>query len=629
MENSRKLSRSLGNFISTSSIIRRSEDISFSFDIDIMRIEQNRIDASNSNYHKTLKKVYESGEVPFDIFGKLSLSNQKVSINWINIYNHRTIQHLDEIEKKLDSNLILQKNLQNTLGSDSQDILFEIEEQIEKLKKSNILSNLKNIIEEHKEKIKEVEDMFQRNDSYLKDPKSDFYSSRSDISHLDNMDFTNNNLYTNPLFSEALKGFRRLEEIGVFSENDSLDLAELKLYIAKIDKLNRDFFEECLTAKYELLEADKFIQFAKKNNRSLDENIREFDDLFPKRTESFRSRTNLKNIELADSYYSNILVFDDNSIIIIDKNGKFNNVLSRAEIDDIVYDVLKEDINKILKKNPFHARSILSIIDENKEAVKGFKAYVLYSFVESFKENLDIIKLYKFDIKELSMEAKSQNIEDYKLFEYLDDTINKIVKKHKVKQYAESISSQKYSHLYNDHTYKLCEELYDLDISRNQFQEYMGKKISAYRTPEQFNQGLKTLLDSFNSFTPESALQKAEHVGAEVFYEEENLVILKIETFEQSKLLGSSSWCISRDASYFDSYATDNEQYFIYDFSKESTDIASMIGLTISPDGEHVASHYKNDDEAEPRDIGEYIDLVNDLIHERSLENKKQKKLQI
>ena len=35
---------------------------------------------------------------------------------------------------------------------------------------------------------------------------------------------------------------------------------------------------------------------------------------------------------------------------------------------------------------------------------------------------------------------------------------------------------------------------------------------------------------------------------------------------EQSKLLGSSSWCIVRDEFYFKSYIGDgNKQYFIYD----------------------------------------------------------------
>jgi superoxide dismutase len=183
-----------------------------------------------------------------------------------------------------------------------------------------------------------------------------------------------------------------------------------------------------------------------------------------------------------------------------------------------------------------------------------------------------------------------------------------------VKQYAHSISSNKYDHLYNDETYKIVENIYDMDLNKDIYQQNIGRKIAAYKTPEEFNSAIKSLYDSVNEFSSKATLAKANVAGIEIVVESEDLVILKIEKFEESKLMGSGSWCISRQETYFNSYTgNERDQYFIFDYTKKAEDNGSMIGITLN-NGEYYTAHYKDDEQAEENDdmIQTYINTIND-----------------
>lgn len=74
-------------------------------------------------------------------------------------------------------------------------------------------------------------------------------------------------------------------------------------------------------------------------------------------------------------------------------------------------------------------------------------------------------------------------------------------------------------------------------------------------------------------------------------------MIVEINSFDESKTLGTDNWCISRSDYYFKSYCeNENRQYFVFDFSKESKDRQSMIGITLTPSGTIHAAHDKTDD---------------------------------
>lgn len=139
--------------------------------------------------------------------------------------------------------------------------------------------------------------------------------------------------------------------------------------------------------------------------------------------------------------------------------------------------------------------------------------------------------------------------------------------------------------------------MYDLKIPASELQESLGKKLAAFKSSEDFNKALKQLYSIHNGFNSESVINKANAVNAEVIKNDDNMVIIKIENFQQSSATGSSSWCIVRDEVHFKSYKEDSHQYFIYDFNKDPVENNSIVGITLNKDGTHSAAHFKNDDQ--------------------------------
>ena len=306
------------------------------------------------------------------------------------------------------------------------------------------------------------------------------------------------------------------------------------------------------------------------------------------------------NVDIKSGQYRNIKIFGDDSMIVTNMEGKVKRVFSNIEAAFILNDIIENDIKQSLRKTPVISKKFIEMYQENNRNPLSF-----YLVMNTYLNNEHVLKSQKFNIIDALQTMKDimiskQFLEELKFDDHceeLDDDMNEIIKTHKVKQYAHSIASNKYMHLYDEKSYKIIEAIYDLDVQSSVLQDNIGKKIAAYHTPDEFNAGLKSLLNTFSDFTPDKVKEKAESCNAYIISEDDNKLIIKIEEFKQSKLMGSSSWCISRDEHYFKSYVGDyNHQYFIYDFNKDSSDKESMIGITLAPNIYCEAAHLKNDD---------------------------------
>ena len=315
-----------------------------------------------------------------------------------------------------------------------------------------------------------------------------------------------------------------------------------------------------------------------------------------------------------------IVIFADSSALIQNTRNDYQEVLSSKDMIELRSRLIGEYINEQFKKNPTIAKTFKQIKDI---------AYVehfdnLTKIINKYKDNEVILKLNEFALLSTFKDAAANNEHSFTIYEKFDDAMSKIIRDHKVKQYINSIASKKYEHLYNEQTYKLAGELFDMKLPDNSLQEYVGKKLAAFKTPEQFNEALNLFLESLNSFEMKATIAKAEKFGVQVISENDNKVILRIDDFETSKLMGSSSWCISRDESYFKSYANGREQYFLFDFSKDNTDNRSMLGITLEKNGEYSAGHYKDDEECEEgvEDMIEYVqEAVDEYKHKLKEQN--------
>lgn len=306
------------------------------------------------------------------------------------------------------------------------------------------------------------------------------------------------------------------------------------------------------------------------------------------------------NVDVNAGQYRNVKMFKDDSMIVTDTENKVKRVFSNIEAAFIINDIIENDIKQSLRKTPVISKKFIELYQDNNR-----KPVSVYLVMNTYLNNEHVLKSNKFNIIDALQTMKNdvnskQYLEERKFDDHcesLDDEMNEIIKNHKVKQYAHSIASNKYMHLYDEKSYKIIEAIYDLDVQSSVLQDNIGKKIAAYQTPEEFNSGLKGLLNTFSDFTPEKIKEKAAACKADIIVEDNNKIIIKIEDFKQSKIMGSSSWCIARDEHYFKSYVGDcNHQYFIYDFNKDSSDNESMIGITLTPEIECEAAHLKNDD---------------------------------
>lgn len=299
-----------------------------------------------------------------------------------------------------------------------------------------------------------------------------------------------------------------------------------------------------------------------------------------------------------NSNVSEFIIFKDNSVILKLNDETIKKPVKNNDIKQDIETIFNAEISHILRKKPVLSKIALKSLSSNYAKVEG-----LIVLLETYTNNENILKSKGYDL--------NKKLQSNKSYEYIDDEMNVEIIDHKMRQYADSIASNKYKHLYNEESYIIISELYFSDVDKNLLQVLIGKKLASYKTPEDFNAGLKRMIDSLNGFDHETILLKAKVNEATIVSNLDDILILEINNYKQSQSLGSPSWCISRQEYYFDSYVDEtNRQYFIFDFNKRSDDNNSMIGITLDLKGNIVAAHLKNDEA-----ISENNQFISDIIN--------------
>lgn len=319
-------------------------------------------------------------------------------------------------------------------------------------------------------------------------------------------------------------------------------------------------------------------------NENTDNKI--FDFLFKKQ---FENSIQL-DIELnSNCEYKKYIVFEDLTVLAFDKKDNlkiFENILD-------VENIFLEDLLKFsLRKNPSLYKFVKQKIDD--DGLKNNIPLSVFLMCNNLLTNSNILKNEKFDINYLKNMS----------FEYADDKINSIVRNDKIKSFAYSIVSKKYEHLINNESLKIFEEFYDLEMSKKSLQNLIGVKIAAFKTSEDFNNFLNNVFDNLSEFKEDKLIEKLGLFNITPVYNKDNIYVIEVKDYYISKAFGSPQWCIVREESYFNDYANNNRQYFLFDFNRNEKDEKSMIGFTLYNNGEFYTQHMKNDN---------YIEVDSDL----------------
>jgi len=528
-------------------------------------------------------------------------NNYPTHASWVTIYLDENLKSLDTFVEKVSNHIEKIKAFAEKESVDISSNLVNMTQILKEYENDSKLQNIRHVIQSKKEIMQEW--------TAVSDQCSATLEAKEDKKYDNNID-TNIDLLPMKIFID--------EKTKLFENNRTnkepywFDYSVVEKYIDRLNKEHIEAFLKIRSTQMDLTMADNFLR--DKQNLPLSNNITGF--LQNKIDEEDDHQKGIKlRVELDGYRTQEIILFVDDSMLGKRSDGSYFDIFTKKQLQTVHDSIMAEYIRNTFNKNPTVAKNFIDILQKDESSSLTVKR--LMPSIETYANNLDFFNNKPFDLKAEFADSFNKHRKDiYRVYEDLDDKMSRKIKDHKVNQYAHSIASNKYMHLYNEESYKIIEDIFDLKLKTDVFQDYIGKKIAAYKTPEQFNEGLSTFLKSFNGFDMQSMLLKAENAGVQIISESDDILIIEIDNYEQSKLLGSSSWCIVRDESYFNSYTGDgNKQYFIYDFSYESSDNNSMIGFTLDAEGEHYAAHYKDDDEVnENENILMYArDMVNEL----------------
>lgn len=386
-----------------------------------------------------------------------------------------------------------------------------------------------------------------------------------------------------------------VKSINDYIKNNLPDLNIFKTLHDDYKKANQQFFNDI---KVEISKADPYLFIT--NADLFIETLNKNNDANP--IESFLIEKMLTDESVLTSIdftaaqkIGKVVLFDDSSIAY-KKNGQYHTFKDTQSLKTFISDIHHDALAYLLRKKP----KTISFFQDKLREDRSYNNSITATL--SFLEHHQVLKQYNVDLSSWSD----------KTFESIDDDINHVVNKNKIKQFAFSILSAKYKHLFNDITEPHFKALYDNNVSTAQLQTFVGKKLAALKTTEDTVSMLNGILNHFDGFTPEALSEKLEAFGINKIHDDKGIVTFEVNTYQQCEALGSTSWCIVRDQEYYDQYVTDrrNIQYIMYDFNKASTDIHSMIGFTVDLSGSVYAEHLKNDDSINSYDKSKELEYI-------------------
>lgn len=273
----------------------------------------------------------------------------------------------------------------------------------------------------------------------------------------------------------------------------------------------------------------------------------------------------------------------------LDKNElfkEFKRIIRNEVYEDKDFDL--KDGNLTYRKNLINninelerqVNSIESNSDENRE--------FFLKLNETYNVFLTTFEFYN-KYKNLIKSDKNFKMEKINYLEECYDEINKLVENSNLKKYVKKIIGS-YNHLKSEENMAILKDLKERKISDKIIKKEL-KNIALIKTPEDLFLELekisKTISENLNNHI--SLLNKIEtnELNAELLYSydnnKKNLVVTK--DIKSSKYLCPSIWCITKSESFFNSYKGDGFNTVLFDFSRNSKDRFSIVGLSIKKSG--------------------------------------------
>lgn len=315
---------------------------------------------------------------------------------------------------------------------------------------------------------------------------------------------------------------------------------------------------------------------------------------FKKNPNLFKSLIKNKNILSKENFVNNSFVQRIYDLIVTNKRYfNFDKEIENIENNNYNINLIENLIEKSISEEKCDE-------DEKEEKID-------YHFYEILKGN-DVIDNFN-SIKNTILEYNNilfliENLS-------IEDIEDMIVERKPYFQYEKLIKrnfKNEYSKLINKKNKNTLVNMFKSGIHYEDFLKEFIPKIKRYKSSEQFFNGIKSYINLKSNWVFEEYKKKFYENKAKYVEIKENVFVVKIENYEQSKNLGSSQWCISYGQEYFEEYTKFfGEQFFIYDFNKGSDDKMSLIGFTTDIFSNVKNVHDRFDNSLENEDYEEIV----------------------
>jgi len=209
------------------------------------------------------------------------------------------------------------------------------------------------------------------------------------------------------------------------------------------------------------------------------------------------------------------------------------------------------------------------------------------------RENFDrIIDVYN---KLKTINNLDKKIDEFEKLEDLYDYLQDFEINRKVNQTIKSLPSGTRT-LVNDELTNLI-KLNSEDKTIKAIKDFYSKKGGRYKDIASLIKDTKDYINNLKGDFNSDAIKKTlEGLNVEIIVDTPELLMIRVNDYDASCKIGSKHWCISTSQSMWNHYVNDfTNQYFVYDFTKDISDKAHMMGTTISPGGKITSGHWADD----------------------------------
>jgi hypothetical protein len=254
--------------------------------------------------------------------------------------------------------------------------------------------------------------------------------------------------------------------------------------------------------------------------------------------------------------------------------------------------ILKTKIKNEFIKNKPSWNKLFNMFDHVNPRLKDLYIWgETIEFIDQHRQILGQLQIFPNDYIALfpkRMKSFTINI----LLQELRDDLFATFYEFKTDQFIKKNMSKKHRHLINKESESIILELIENNIPTEKIKSMVISKVSNIKNTADLNQRLIDLFSVCMNWNLKHYLNICEENNIEVISQENNILIVSINSFKNIQLLAPSTWCIKTDEQSFNSHFFGSRKQFIeINFKERPNSPLSIIGATVSQSGSIMFAH--------------------------------------